>query len=267
MSKKVQQQPNVKVMTQFPENYHDQRRAAWELNAPLWRNYVEGDKYRLEMLDVLAKSVSSELGDNEDIRVTDFGCGQGEFLMYFHQHRRKAKLVGIDFCESMLSEAIERSLPMPNIEFRQGDIEDKALRLAPDSDLVTAILALDEVSSLDTSFYNMASALRPGGHAVAVVLDPVVELLRHRREIASELLDDKAALGALLIAKYFLSGGRVSPEPYYRVIRPLPSFFRAAKHHGLQLTKIDEWPPMPETSVGGISPVFNIMFFRKALGN
>jgi SAM-dependent methyltransferase len=267
MSKKVQRQPMVKIMTRIPEDYHDHRRAAWELNAPFWRSYVESDKHRLEMLDALARSISSELGDTKDLKIADFGCGQGEFLMYFHQHRRKAKLVGIDFCENMLSEAIERSLPMPNIEFRRGDIEDEALNLGHDNSLVTAILALDEVSSLDTPFSNIASALLPGGHAVIVVLDPVVELLRHRKEIASELPDDKAPLSALLIAKYFLSGDRISPEPYYRVIRPLPSYFRAARRHGLQLTKIDEWPPKPETTALGIGPVFNIMFFRKVSDN
>lgn len=268
MSEKVQQRQSVKVITVIPFDYHDQRLSSWQKNASLWSRYMEHDQHRFDMLDALARRVGSALRNSTKPKVTDFGCGQGEFLMLCHQHVPVGTvLVGLDFCPTMLSIAREQSGTMDDIEFRLGDIEDINLSLEPDSNLTTAILSLDEVSSLDVPFFNMASALQPGGHALVVILDPVIELIRHRKEIASVVSSDGGLVNALLISKHFLVRQRTSPAPYYRVIRPLTNYLRTAASHGLQLVELEEWPPHLETDTVITGPVFNIMLFRKVTSN
>lgn len=263
-----QQRQSIKIISEIPSDYHDQRMAAWEKNASLWSRYVERDEHRFNMLDALARRVGDKLRNFEAPKITDFGCGQGEFLMLCHQHVPDgAALTGLDFCQNMLSVAREQSTAVDNIEFRLGDIEDSSLALEPDSDLTTAVLSLDEVSSLDVPFFNIASALRPGGHAMVVILDPVVELMRHRKEVASVVSSDGELVEALLISKHFLVDQRTSPAPYYRVIRPVTNYLRAAARHGLQLIEFEEWPPQAGVGTSVVGPVFNILLFHKATGS
>ncbi len=264
MSENGQLRRSVNVRSDIPKGYHTQRLNSWESNASFWARYVDSDRARFAMLDSLAKRVAMIVRRKcETPSITDFGCGEGLFLRLCHQYIPNSILRGIDFCDSMLSLARERSNLVP-VQFFKGDVEDENLTSFQESDLVTSIMTLDEVDSLDVPFRNIASTMKKGALAVVLTLDPVIELLRHRQYIAPESThDDSNPPNGVLVIKHFLVGTQSSPAPYNRVIRPLANYFRAAARHGLQVVDFEEWPPQSVTATSFQDPVFDIMFFRK----
>lgn len=257
---------DITVLTNLPDDYHAQRLRYWNQNARFWAKYVDSDEYRLEMLKELVNKVSDHIKDIATTpKIVDFGCGEGQFLRLLYQQMPRATFHGIDSCESMIKFAKERTGPINTyINFELGDIESANLKLASDQDLAIAIMTLDEIPHLSTPLSNIAAALRPGGIAIIVVLEPLVEILRHIQEIFKNKSKEKTiAEEGLLIIKHFRIGQQFSPAPYNRIVRPIATYIGVALQHNLKFININTWPNAIENR-NGKDPVFNALFFRKS---
>lgn len=253
-----------RILTLLPPSYHDERLKSWELNAHLWAQYVDSDSLRAEMVWQVAQTICSLAREaNSEPIIVDFGCGEGALLRLCHQQVPSAKLIGIDYCHSMLAQAKQRSHLIP-INFVYGDIEEKMSLPTTNADLAVTMLALDEVESLEQPFSNIAAALRPGGVAVAVILDPAVELIRHPTAIAlCSNGEMPGKLEALLIVKHFRIGEKVSPAPYHRIIRPRRDFFGSAYRQRLYPMGVEMLRPGSRYIGPDVRPGFSAMLFRK----
>jgi trans-aconitate methyltransferase len=261
----TKQKLDVQVFTAIPSDYHKTRLRGWDNNTLFWARYIDSEGNRAAMLDRLAQHISDQVGGMAPKpRILDFGCGEGLFLRLCSQRMPTAELTGIDFSASMLAIASNRSHLIP-ITFRLADIESTELSFTSDFDVAVSTLVLDEVEDLATSFGNIAESLRPGGTAVAVILDPITERLRHSFYLGNGgMVDDADSDELFLITKHFRVGHNMSPSPYNRIIRPDADYIDAAGRSGLQLDGIEIWPVGSASASVLIGPMVRVLLFSKS---
>jgi SAM-dependent methyltransferase len=98
--------------------------------------------------------------------VIDLGSGAGnDCFVARHKTGPKGKVLGIDFAESMISEARTNAEKrgLNNVEFRYGDIEDMPVS-DNIADVVVSNCVLNLVPDKQKVFSEMLRALTPGGH-------------------------------------------------------------------------------------------------------
>jgi len=119
-------------------------------------------------------------------RVLDVGCGPG--VMVSAVLERGGSFEGRDLSPKMISESIEKFGDLPNVNFKQGDIENIDL---PDAscDQVLAMAVIEYLASPDKAFAEISRVLKPGG--VAVITIP------KRRHIDKTMVSLAAPLRAL----------------------------------------------------------------------
>ena len=108
-----------------------------------------------------------------DLVVADLACGTG--VMVERLAPFAGRVLGIDNSAAMLKAARRRLGETPNVELRQGDLEQLPLDDAG-CDAALLVLALTYVAEPGLALREAARVLRPGGRLV------VVDLLRHDRE-------------------------------------------------------------------------------------
>lgn len=92
--------------------------------------------------------------------VAELGCGTGQNLV--HLASVASTVIGVDREARMLEAARVRTGDLPNVELRQGGLEDLPLADA-EVDAALCVLVLHHVPDLRTAFAEIARAVRPGG--------------------------------------------------------------------------------------------------------
>jgi trans-aconitate methyltransferase len=246
----------------IPAEYHDDRLRWWTTNSPSWSAHIDADHNRSAMLEKLAQK-AMDLAGIRNVSVADLGCGEGAFLRALRKLAPEARLEGIDFCPAMLAEAARRSTD-PSVQYALGDLEDPGFALRPPVNLVTSILAMDEMDQLDAAFRNIAGTLAPGGTAMLVVMDPLKERERNREALEDCLNGNSSPDEAVLIVKTFPNNGLAPVAPYSRIVRPLAQYTAAAVAAGLRPGPVEELSH--DVGIGSYSGrlLFDILTFQKA---
>ncbi|HXT62472.1 MAG TPA: methyltransferase domain-containing protein [Pyrinomonadaceae bacterium] len=99
-------------------------------------------------------------------RVLDVGCGPG--VMVNAVLERGGSFEGRDLSPEMIAESIQKFGHIPNVNFKQGDIENIDL---PDAscDQVLAMAVIEYLSSPDKALAEISRVLKPGGIAVITI--------------------------------------------------------------------------------------------------
>ena len=129
-------------------------------------------------------------------------------------------LIGIDFCGEMLAEAKRRSTGT-GLRYSLSDLETVDFQAPCNANMVTSILAIDEMDQLEVVFRNIAKTLLPGGIAMLVVMDPSLELERNRTALEGAFVSKGQADEAILLVKTFPQSGPEQTAPYCRIVRPI----------------------------------------------
>ncbi|HLN28245.1 MAG TPA: class I SAM-dependent methyltransferase [Gemmataceae bacterium] len=247
----------------IPAEYHDDRLRWWTTNSPSWSAHIDADHNRSAMLEKLARKAMDLAGHKSNINVADLGCGEGAFLRALRKLAPEARMQGIDFCPAMLAEAARRSTD-PSVQYALGDLEDPGFALRPCVNLVTSILAMDEMDQLDAAFRNIAGMLAPGGTAMLVVMDPLKERERNREALEDCLSGNSSPDEAVLIVKTFPNNGLAPVAPYSRIVRPLAQYTAAAIAAGLRPGPVEQLSH--DVGIGSYSGrlLFDILTFQKA---
>jgi ArsR family transcriptional regulator len=144
-----------------------------------------------------------------DLVVADLACGT--WVMVERLAPFAGRVLGLDNSAAMLKAARRRLGETPNVELRQGDLEELPLDDAA-CDAALLVLALTYVAEPGLALREAGRVLRPGGRLV------VVDLLRHDREDFRRELGqlhpgfEPAALESLAQAAGF-SAPRCAPLP------------------------------------------------------
>lgn len=101
-------------------------------------------------------------------QILDLACGTGDITLAANNHSTTARVIGLDICIQMLSQARARAAQVSGgISFICGDM--LALPFADQSfDLVTAGYALRNVPDLNAALIEIYRILKPGGRVLSL---------------------------------------------------------------------------------------------------
>jgi len=246
----------------IPEDYHADRLRWWNTNSASWSEHIDADKNRGAFLAKLARKACELAGGAERPVVVDLGCGEAAFLRELRRLMPAAVLRGVDFCPAMLAQAKARSADL-GIDCALGDLEDQGFTAPCKADVVTAILAMDEMDQLEAAFANISRTLAPGAGAMIVVMDPTRERQRNKGELDVWLTDGVPSDAPVLLVKTFPTRRMEPAAPYSRIVRPLDHYGDAATRVGLGSQGVEQWTH--RVGIGDYSDTltFDVLTFRK----
>ncbi len=129
----------------------------------------------------------SLLGDVQDLRVADIGCGTGRNTVYLCE--AGASVTATDFTPEMIAQAIEKAKDQ-EVRFVTHDLAE-GFPFANDAfDRVLCCLVLEHIPDLDVVIGEMARICRPGGFILISELHPAMFL----RRLQARFTDAKTGL-------------------------------------------------------------------------
>ncbi len=190
-------------------------------------------------------------------RLLDVACGEGTLAARFDP--RDVAVVGIDASPRLIELAQQRHLK--HAHFELGDARTlERLSLEP-FDAASCVLALMNINPLEPVMRGIASALKPGGRFVAVVLHPAFRTPRRSSWVwvgaTPESQQQHRRVDAYLsiepIEIVMNPGAVASGEPPITTVtyaRPLQSYIRAITSAGLLIDSIEEWSSPRQSEPG-----------------
>ena len=180
----------------------------------IWsEQYDTNDNKTRDLESVALQATLSNIKFN---KVIEFGCGTGKNTVWLEQKAKQ--LLGVDFSEAMISQAINKSTA-PNTKFILADINEPWSFTNEQYDLVTYSLVLEHIEDLDTIF-KKASQLTT----------------EHAYIYVSELHPFKQYAG---------SKARFTTEAGEQIVtcftHNISDFLNAAKKYNFELKLLEEW--------------------------
>lgn len=205
----------------------------------------------------------------------ELGCGQGFFLEKFSEYSKK--LAGVDLAQTLILRAATKGIPADLIV---GSAEDPKIMQGRTFDVITIILALQNMKNIAAVVSNLSRLLAPGGRVCIVLNHPTFRVpkssswgidtennVQYRRVDGylseQELLIDMAPGKKDAHKKTFT-------KSYHR---PLQVYMKAFAKEGFAITKLEEWishrksEPGPWAKAENIArkeiPLFMCLVLRK----
>lgn len=214
------------------EEFYQLRDASWCVNAPVWQKKLSNDLPRLRVFEEVARTVSALNSTGAPLRqIVDVGCGDGTLLMMLAQSGIKAELVGLDKCRTFTHSTSSNR----TVNFVYGDIESGVGIQSLLPDLVVSTFSLIEMPHLLQALRNVRSMLKRGGSAIFSILDDEIEYERYGAKVDSELSGAMFDVeGETVIQSLFRVEDRVSPAPYFRILRSKGEYLKKMAWAGLR---------------------------------
>lgn len=193
---------------------------------------------------VVHPGVLKLLGDVKGKRVFDIACGQGVLCRLLHE--RGASVVGADAAGPLIQLAREHG--PAEIRYERIDARDLiSKRFFEDAsfDLITFVLAIQNMHPFAPVFDAVARLLVVGGRCVVVMMHP-----SYRQPKYSHWgIDDEAGVQYRRIERYLVpykvpivtNPGKKDGNYTWTFHRPLETYVRAAAKSGLLIDAIEEW--------------------------
>lgn len=157
-----------------PAAYKTQQRAHWDASSPGWDAWAE-------VFERGAASVTARLLDLGGVRtgqtVLDIATGQGEpALSAARLVGPTGRVLGIDASPAMLSVARRRGAGLPQLEFKEADLDSIDL---PESSFDVVLSRFGLMFAVDPAqtLRRLVAVLRPGGALAAAVWGPAASSL------------------------------------------------------------------------------------------
>lgn len=180
-----------------------------------------------------------DLKENESL--LELGCGQGFFLEKFSKISKK--VFGVDLGKELIEIAKNK---IPGVKFFTGNAEDPKILKGETFDVITIILALQNMKNLDAVVSNLDRLLNNNGKVVLVLNHPTFRIPKESswgidgdkkvqfRRIDTYMSEMETKIdmnpGKLLSNKFTIT--------YHR---PLQVYSKAFAKAGFAITKIEEW--------------------------
>ncbi len=190
------------------------------------------------------------------MRVLDLACGQGVLS------RRLAALgtdvVGVDAAPSLIGSARARNEQLPsNItppRYEVCDARDIAPLALHDADAAVCVMALSNIDPLDGVMRGVATALKPGGAFVWIIVHPAFRAAGQTswgwdtgRKTQYRRVDGYLSPGQKAIVMNPGGRGDVTTLSFHR---PLQAYVQAMSKYGLLVERLEEWPSLRASTSG-----------------
>jgi ubiquinone/menaquinone biosynthesis C-methylase UbiE len=171
----------------------------------------------------------------------ELGCGQGFFVEKFAALSKH--VVGVELGKPLVEIAKKN---IPHARFLVGNAEDEKILPGQAFDVITIILALQNMKNLDAVVKNMSRLLKSDGRAVLVLNHPAFRVPKK----SSWGIDDTEKIQYRRVDAYMSEqevtidmtpGNTVKKITTMTYHRPLQVYAKAFSKHGFAIMKIEEW--------------------------
>ncbi|MFY9461831.1 MAG: class I SAM-dependent methyltransferase [Candidatus Sungiibacteriota bacterium] len=213
---------------------------SWGGVAGWYDDYLERneDSYQRQ---VILPNLLRVLGIRRGTRVFDIACGQGFFTREFA--RLGARAIGADISKELIEYA--RAHSPREIVFYVSPAHQLSFAPAGEFDIVTIVLAVQNIQNISEVFAEAARVLRPAGRLVLVLNHPVLRVPKN----SSWGWDARTNTQYRRIDRYLsaervgivMHPGKKNSEQTVTYHRSLQDIFRALLKNGFAVAKLEEW--------------------------
>jgi ubiquinone/menaquinone biosynthesis C-methylase UbiE len=171
----------------------------------------------------------------------ELGCGQGFFLEKFFENSQK--LTGVDLGKDLIKIAKSKN---PKINFLIGDAEDKEILKGQKFDVITIILALQNMKNLNSVVSNLSRLLKEGGRVCIVLNHPAFRIPKksswgvdRENKIQYRRIDEYMTESE--VSMDMTPGSKKDKIITLSYHRPLQTYSKAFSKEGFGIVKIEEW--------------------------
>ncbi|MEY4440630.1 MAG: hypothetical protein RLY49_256 [Candidatus Parcubacteria bacterium] len=180
-----------------------------------------------------------DLKPNESL--LELGCGQGFFLEHFLKFSKH--ITGVDIGKELIQIAQEKN---KDISYHVGSAEDPQILAGKTFDVITIVLAIQNMKHLNLVVENISRLLKPNGRVYLVINHPAFRIPQHSTWMFSE--DKKIQMR---VVDTYMSEKEISIDmnpgqkenkqitPSFH--RPLQVYSKSFNKNGFAITKIEEW--------------------------
>lgn len=221
----------------------------WGAVAEWYDRYLEKgeDTYQRR---VILPNILRLLNLRDGQRLLDLACGQGFFAREFA--KAGASVIGVDTSETLI--AIARKRGGDGIVYQLC----RAERLTPirdySVDIVTCVLAIENIERIQEAFSEVARVLRDGGRLYIVMNHPAFRLPKKSRWLWDEELrllyrriDGYLRESKALIEMHPGQDPTLKTTTYHR---PLQFYFKALSKAGFVVRRLEEWISHKQSTAG-----------------
>jgi ubiquinone/menaquinone biosynthesis C-methylase UbiE len=212
---------------------------SWGSVADWYDTYLEvtPDSYQAM---VIAPNLLRVLAIKSGERILDVACGQGYFTRAFAE--AGAVVAGADISRELIARAKKRA---PKISFFNAPAHQLAFAKDASCDVITIILAIQNIENITEVFAEAKRVLKPGGRLVLVMNHPAFRIPKR----TSWGWDDAAKIqfrrtdGYLSAATISIDmhPGKLNSPKTVSYHRSLQDFFKALSKSGFAVSKLEEW--------------------------
>ncbi len=212
---------------------------SWGNVADWYDEHLKGDNtYHAQ---VLAPNLSRVVDLKPDQSLLELGCGQGFFIEQFAKISKS--VVGVDLGKELIDIAKKK---IPGVKFLVGNAESEKLLVGEKFNVITIILALQNMKNLSAVVKNLDRLLAPKGKVVIVLNHPAFRIAKNSewgidvdKKIQYRRVD---AYMSEMETRIDMTPGKTSgKEMTTSYHRPLQVYSKAFGKAGFGIVKIEEW--------------------------
>jgi ubiquinone/menaquinone biosynthesis C-methylase UbiE len=217
----------------------------------------DSDSYQQKViLPNLLRIVAPEKG----VKILDVGCGTGIFSRAFAE--KGAEVLGVDVALELIDIAEKKSDDPKSLKpsgFGQAkyvlaSADNLSKIKEKDFDVVTIVLAIQNMKNLDTVMKEVSEKLKEGGRLVLVINHPAFRIPQN----SDWYYDEKDRIQYRKIARYMsdieipitMNPGNKKRKKTYSFHRPLQVYVKSLVKNSLFIIKLEEWISHKESQRG-----------------
>lgn len=223
---------------------------SWGKVADWYHNLLtnDPDSYQVKVvLPNMLRLVEPKSG----IVIADIACGEGFFSSAFAQ--AGATVIGADIGGELIE--IAKKQKSPNSTFYVAPSHELSFIGSQSVDVVTIVLAVQNIEKYRETFVEVARTLKPGGRFIFVLNHPTYRIPK----ASSWGYDEEADIQYRRVDQYLSeSKSEILMEPgkgeksrvTYSFHRPLQAYSKALQKAGLAISRIEEWTSHKKSEEG-----------------
>lgn len=129
----------------------------------------------------LYQEILLDLQMHDCSRVLDAGCGTGVFEQLAATFPQLC-ITGVDFSEEMIVQSMRRCVGVPNVDFKQVDLDEKLPFADNEFDTIVAFQSMFAVPRLEATLQEFKRVLRPCGRIIIADHKPSFSLISILRQ-------------------------------------------------------------------------------------
>ena len=199
--------------------------------------------------NVLMPNLIRIVAPKHGMHILDLACGQGHFSRAFASHG--ATVIGCDISKELIEKAITKLEKVRPVEFRIAPADDVSFVPDASMDVVTCILALQNIENLAGTFAEASRVLKPGGRMVFVINHPGFRIPQRSSWQWEGTKEAGEKEYRRLDAYMSEAQQKIDMTPGEKVVnkkkftvsfhRPLQSYVKTLTKAGMSIIRLEEW--------------------------